>query len=70
MKVAEEEEDILMKTNQILYDLMPDLLKYAQDLQPEFAKIVPLLVKNLGNPKVSSTLIIIIRELYANKLIK
>lgn len=27
LKVSEDEEDILMKTNQILYEILPDLLK-------------------------------------------
>ena len=53
LQVNEDEEETLMQTNQILYDMMPDILKYPQDLQPEFAALIPHLIENLGNPKVS-----------------
>lgn len=32
LNVDENEEDVLMKTNQILYDLMPEILKYPVEL--------------------------------------
>lgn len=54
LNVDENEEDVLMRTNQILYDLMPEILKYPVELQPEMSTLIPALVENLGNPKVSS----------------
>lgn len=52
LQVDETEEDILMKTNQILYDMMPEILKYA-DLQAEMQQLIPCLIENLGNSKVT-----------------
>ena len=37
LNVDENEEETLMKTNQILYDLMPDILKHPVELQPEMS---------------------------------
>lgn len=51
LKVSEDEEDILMKTNQILYDIMPDILKGPSELLTEVASLVPSLIENLGNPQ-------------------
>ena len=51
--VDENEEETLMRTNQILYDLMPDILKYPVELQPEISTLIPTLIENLGNSKVS-----------------
>jgi hypothetical protein len=53
LNVDENEEETLIKTNQILYDLMPDILKHPVELQPEISSLIPALVENLGNPKVS-----------------
>lgn len=53
LNVDENDEDVLMRTNQVLYDLMPDILKYPVELQPEVSTLIPALVENLGNPKVS-----------------
>ena len=30
LQISDEDETILQKTNQILYDMMPDILKYEQ----------------------------------------
>lgn len=49
----EDDEEVLMNTNQVLYDLMPDILKYPVELQPEISTLIPALIENLGNPKVS-----------------
>lgn len=54
LNVDENDEEVLMRTNQVLYDLMPDILKYPVELQPEISTLIPALVENLGNPKVSS----------------
>lgn len=53
LQTSELNVDLLMKTNQVLYDLMPDVARYPNDLQPEVAKLIPVLVANLGNSKVS-----------------
>jgi hypothetical protein len=53
LQTNESEIDILMKVNQILYDLMPDLMKLSIDFQNEIYALIPLLIENLGNPKVS-----------------
>lgn len=42
-----------MKVNQVLYDLMPDLNKMPPDIQTEISGLIPFLIENLGNPKVS-----------------
>ena len=57
LNVDENDEEVLMRTNQVLYDLMPDILKYPVELQPEISTLIPALVENLGNPKVSSAVL-------------
>lgn len=57
LNVDENDEEVLMRTNQVLYDLMPDILKYPVELQPEISTLIPALVENLGNPKVSPALL-------------
>jgi hypothetical protein len=32
---------------------MPDILKYPNDFQMEVAALIPILIENLGNSKVS-----------------
>jgi hypothetical protein len=39
----QESESILMKTNQLLYDLMPDTMR-NNDLQQEIQKLIPALI--------------------------
>ena len=39
----QDAESILMKTNQLLYDLLPDTLRYG-DLQQEIQKLIPALI--------------------------
>jgi hypothetical protein len=70
LNVDENEEETLMKTNQILYDLMPDILKHPVELQPEMSTLIPALVENLGNPKVSLKAADIYRQTFVNKLTK
>lgn len=52
LQVNEDDEQTLMHTNQILYDMMPDILKYPQELQTHFSNLISFLILNLGNPKV------------------
>ena len=52
LQASDDEEAVLMKTNQILYDTMPDILKHDL-LQSEVQKLIPCLIENLGNSKVS-----------------
>ncbi len=47
----EEEEDILMRTNQILYDILPDIVKGPSELLAEITNLIPCLIENLGNPQ-------------------
>ena len=47
-----------MKVNQILYDLMPDLMRLTTEMQNEIYALIPLLIENLGNPKVSNQILI------------
>ena len=70
LNVDENEEETLMKTNQILYDLMPDILKHPVELQPEISSLIPALVENLGNPKVSRKTFHMFRQMFVNKLTK
>jgi hypothetical protein len=70
LNVDENDEDVLMKTNQMLYDLMPDILKYPVELQPEMSTLIPALVENLGNPKVSADVLNLVRQTCENKLTK
>lgn len=70
LNVDENDEEVLMKTNQILYDLMPDILKYPVELQPEISTLIPALVENLGNPKVSSDTLNLVRQMCESKLTK
>jgi hypothetical protein len=32
---------------------MPEILKYPLELQPQINALIPYLIENLGNPKVS-----------------
>ena len=51
----ETQVDILMKVNNVLYDIMPELPKLPIDMQNEIFSLIPFLIENLGNPKVSSS---------------
>lgn len=41
-----------MKANQVLLDMLGDI-QHSDDLEIQFAQLVPLFIENLGNPKVS-----------------
>lgn len=45
--------DILLKTNQLLYDIMAEIHKNPNELQPEVAALIPWFIENLGNPKAT-----------------
>ena len=70
LNVDENDEEVLMKTNQILYEIMPDILKYPVELQPEMSTLIPALVENLGNPKVSAVTLTLVRQTCESKLTK
>lgn len=42
-----------MKANQVLLDMLPDI-QHSDDLEIQFAQLVPAFVENLGNSKVSN----------------
>lgn len=54
LQIHESQIDILMKVNQILYDLMPELNKMPFETQNEITALIPIFIENLGNPKVSN----------------
>lgn len=45
------EGDIIMKANQVLLDMLPDI-QHSDDLELQFAQLVPVFIENLGNSKV------------------
>ena len=42
-----------MRANAILYEMMPDIVKYPTELMPEMSALIPIFIENLGNSKVS-----------------
>ena len=50
--------------------MMPEMLKYPVEIQPEMSTLIPALIENLGNPKVSTILLQLFRLMLENKLTK
>ena len=47
--------DIVLKANQFLFEIMPDI-QSSKDLEIQMANLIPIFIENLGSPKVSSSL--------------
>jgi len=47
--------DIVLKANQFLFEIMPDI-QSSKDLEIQMANLIPIFIENLGSPKVSSIL--------------
>ena len=45
--------DIVLKANQFLFEIMPDI-QSSKDLEIQMANLIPIFIENLGSPKVSS----------------
>ena len=45
--------DIVLKANQFLFEIMPDI-QSSKDLEVQMANLIPIFIENLGSPKVSS----------------
>eukprot|EP00347_Sterkiella_histriomuscorum_P023335 403335038 len=43
--------EVVLRANQILIDMLPDI-QHSDDLEIQFAQLVPLFIDNLGSPKV------------------
>lgn len=44
--------DIVLKANQFLFEIMPDI-QNSKDLEIQMANLIPIFIENLGSPKVS-----------------
>lgn len=53
LQSAEDDEETITQTNQLLYDMQPDIQK-SPDLLNAVQGLIPQLIENLGNSKVSS----------------
>ena len=43
---------IVLKANQFLFEIMPDI-QNSKELEQQMAKLIPIFIENLGSPKVS-----------------
>jgi hypothetical protein len=43
--------EIILKVNQILIDMLPDI-QHSDELEIQIAQLMPVLIENLGSPKV------------------
>lgn len=43
---------IVLKANQLLFEIMPDI-QTSKELEQQMAKLIPIFIENLGSPKVS-----------------
>ena len=48
--------DIVLKANQFLFEIMPDI-QSSKDLEIQMANLIPIFIENLGSPKVSLILL-------------
>ena len=62
--------DIQLKANQILIEMIPDIL-HSDDVEIQFAQLIPVFIENLGSPKVLIIRYLILsnRQLSENQLI-
>jgi hypothetical protein len=44
-------EEIIMKANQVLLEMVPDI-QHSDNLEIQYAQIIPDFIENLGNSKV------------------
>lgn len=42
--------DIVLKANQFLFEIMPDI-QNSKDLEIQMANLIPIFIENLGSPK-------------------
>lgn len=45
--------EVTLRVNQILIDMLPDI-QHSDDLEIQYAQLIPLFIENLGSPKVTS----------------
>ena len=45
--------DIVLKANQFLFEIMPDI-QNSKELALQMAQLIPIFIHNLGSPKVSN----------------
>ena len=50
--VSDQVVEVILKANQVLFELMPDISIY-NELEKWVAQLIPVFIENLGSPKVS-----------------
>ena len=49
--------DIVLKANTVLLEMIPDI-QHSDDLEIQFAQLIPIFIDNLGSPKVIKIILI------------
>ena len=44
--------EVILRVNSVLVDMLSDI-QHSDDLEIQFAQLIPMFVENLGSPKVS-----------------